>query len=109
MLVEQKVSESGTGLGNTEQRPKVLDDEKPPTHGNIHHNAEFNSSSKASAYKKQHQEQRKNTSETFHLHGIVLTKPSPGGNFHNLVPGQDFRLNPSYRNMEVQKLKCYAG
>lgn len=109
MLVEQKLSASRTGLGNMEQRPKVLDDEKPPTRGNIHHYVELNGSSKASTNEKQHKRAETNTSETDHLQGIVLTKPSPGGNLYYLVPGQDYRLNPSYHNMEVQKVKCCAG
>lgn len=66
VLVEQKVSESRTGLGNTEQRPKVLDDEKPPTRGNIHHNVGLNDSSKASNNEKQHKRTERNTSETGH-------------------------------------------
>jgi len=92
VLDEQKVSESRIGLGNTEQRPKVLDDEKPPTCGNIHHNVELNDSSKASNNEKQHKRAERNTSQTGHLHGIVLTKPSLGGNLHRLVPGLDSRL-----------------
>lgn len=88
--MEQKVSESRIGLGNTEQRPKVLDDEKHPTRGNIHHNVELNDSSKASNNEKQHKRAERTTSETGH--GIVLTKPSLGGNLHYLVPGFDSRL-----------------
>lgn len=79
VLVEQKLSESRTGLGNMKQHPKVLDDEKPPTRGNIHHNVELNGSSKASTYEKQHKRAETNTSETDHLQGIVLTKPISWG------------------------------
>ncbi len=59
----QKVSESRIGLENMEQRPKVLDDEKPPTRGSIHHNVEFNSFSKAFTLKKRHKRAERNTPE----------------------------------------------
>lgn len=75
-----------------EQRSEVLDDEKPPTRGRIHHNVELNGSSKASTQKKQHKGAERNTSEIGHLHATVLTKPSPGGNLHYLVAGLQSQL-----------------
>lgn len=75
-----------------EQRPKVLDDEKPPTRGSIHHNVEFNGFSKASTVPRRRKNSTKEQREIHQKLVIYCTcnhpdKPSPGGNLHCLVPG----------------------